>query len=465
LQGETVLPLVGDTMHTPGERATFSSTKGGIKMFARLSSRTRLAAVLAASALSGAVSLAVSGFALADGPDRDGGAVKLLTTIPYPSTVKPLHGWDISWVDQATQKYYLADRSNASVDVFDVKNNTYVKSITVSPAFAGVKFNSSGAANNDISGPNGVVVSGRWLFVTDAPSRVVAIDLTTDTKVSEISTGGTANRADEVAFDPVRGLLLAVNNADDPPFATLIQVNPTNGQLTILKKITFDTAGGVNATNGAEQPVWDRGTDSFYISIPQVGPNFEDGAVARINPHTQAVDGLFPVKFCQPAGLTLGPNQDLLLGCGSVFDTDGKAWSASDLKSAAPTQVIMDARTGAIDKAVAGAGGSDEVWFNRGDGRYYTASRNQPGGPVLGVIDARSQSLVQIVPTVNVGGTAFTFPAGTAHSVAVNSHNNHALVPLAANNIVPNCLNGCLAVYGTEGKDKGRDDRRDWDRR
>jgi hypothetical protein len=148
--------------------------------------------------------------------------------------------------------------------------------------------------------------------------------------------------------------------------------------------------------------------------------------------------------------LALGPKQDLLLGCSVVFDTAGADWSATDTKTAAPVSIIMDAKNGSIDKVIPGVSGSDEVWFNPGDGRYYLAARNQPGGPALGVIDAQSQALVQVVATVNVGGKANVFPAGTAHSVAVNPHNNHVFVPLAANNIFPSCLNGCIGVFGTK---------------
>src|SRR5262249_36273046 len=149
-----------------------------------------------------------------------------------------------------------------------------------------------------------------------------------------------------------------------------------------------------------EQPAWDPGTGKFYQSIPEVnGPGDGtgiDGGVARINPHTAALEKLFPVQFCQPAGLTLGPHRDLLLGCSVTFDTAGQAWTASDPHTAAPISVIMDAKTGSIDKMVAGVSGNDEVWFNPGDGRYYLAARANPTGPVLGVIDADSQSLVQL---------------------------------------------------------------------
>jgi hypothetical protein len=406
--------------------------------------------------------LSVSLFAGPAHADGDDGAVRLLKTVPIPTSLAALHGWDISWVDAETQRYYLADRSNKSIDVVDARTGTFLKAITGGSApFAGVKFNGSGGANNDISGPNGVVSSGRWLFASDGGSRVVSIDLTTDAIVSDVVTlASNPTRADEMAYDPVSGTLLAVNNADSPPFATLISVNKTTGQLTVGARIIFDSAhSGFDATGGAEQPVWDARSGRFYISIPEVnctsGPNCggggADGAVARINPATGQVDALFPVKYCQPAGLRLGPKQDLLLGCSVVFDTAGNPWSAADPNTAAPVSVIMDARTGDIDSVIPGVSGSDEVMFNPGDGRYYLAARNQPGGPVLGVIDAREQSLVQVVPSLNVAGKPFTFPAGTAHSVAVNPRNNRVFVPLAANNIFPLCLNGCIAMFGVPG--------------
>ena len=82
-----------------------------------------------------------------------------------------------------------------------------------------------------------------------------------------------------------------------------IRARVATGHLTVGQKITFDAAHGVDATNGAEQPVWEPVTGRFYLSIPQIGPLAKDGAVARIDPETAAVEVLFPVEFCQPAGL------------------------------------------------------------------------------------------------------------------------------------------------------------------
>ncbi len=380
--------------------------------------------------------LGIHGAARADRVS-DAGPITLLGTVPTPGA--PLVAFDISWIDPDTELYYLADRSNAAIDVVDARRNVFLRQI-----HAGFK---GFTGNNDTSGPNGVTVSGHWLFASDAGSRIVSIDLRTDTVAGLAFTGGAAGlRADELAYDSRDGVLLVVNNADSPPFATLIHVDAATGHLTVGQRITFATA-----TNGAEQPVWDPGTQRFYLSIPEIGGNAPDGAVARIN-LDGTLEKMFPVKTCQPAGLTLGPDQDLLLGCSVIFNTAGQPWSPTDPLTAAPIQVVMDARTGAIDATVVGVGGSDEVWFNPGDRRYYTASRGNAIGPVLGVIDAQRPTLVQVVPTFNTPATA-PAPRGTSHSVAADPHNNHVLVPLPANNVFPSCVNGCIGVFGAHRAD------------
>src|SRR6202048_2215544 len=415
-----------------------------------------------------AAMLATNAFSM-DGEGN--GAVRLLTTVPIPGTKANTTGgkmyvFDISFVDQTTQTYYLADRSNAVVDVVNAKTSQLISQINAKPAFKGF------TGNNGTSGPNGVVAAFPWLFGTDANSRVVTINLRTGNTVGDVSTGGAPGlRADELAYDPNDGLLLVVNNADTPRFATLINVTKTSGALAVVKRITFDKIHtGVDATNGAEQPVWDPVTRKFYLSIPQIGPNAKDGAVVRIST-AGTVEVQYPIEFCQPAGLTLGPNVDLLVGCNTVFDTAGGIWDPTKDVTAAPIQVIIDARTGAIETIVPGVGAGDEVWFNSGDGNYYTASSTSPlrptsappvtaqGAAILGVIGARDQALKQLVPTFNVPAVTtgtLPHPAGTAHSVAANAKNNHVFVPLPANNVFPACLTGCIAVYGTTANTDGR---------
>jgi hypothetical protein len=394
----------------------------------------------------------------------DRGAVRLLGTIPVPvhagnNTAGALYSFDISFVDQSTQTYYVADRSNNVVDVVDAKTDTFLKQI--SGGFAGL------TASTATSGPNGVVAAGRWLFVTDAPSRVVTIDLTTDTVVSAVTTkANEPTRADELAYDPEDGLLLVINNAATPPFGTLISVNKANGHLTLGPQIIFDAAHGVDAQNGAEQPVWDPGTGKFYLSIPQIGATVSHGGVIRIST-TGTVEATYPVEFCSPAGLALGPRENLLVGCNTVFDTGGNVWSPTGAVTAAPQDVILNAQTGNIIKHVLGAGAGDEVWYNSGDGNYYATGSGSPlrplpaatasGSTPFAVIDAEDQNLIQLVPAFNVaavttGPAASQHPAGTSHSVAANADNNHVFVPLGANNVFPGCLTGCIAVYSRPEK-------------
>jgi hypothetical protein len=401
----------------------------------------------------------------------DRGAVRLLKTVPIPGTVFNTTGgkmyvFDISWVDQRSRTYYLADRSNAVVDIVDTK--TGILTAQLQGGFKGF----TGA--NATSGPNGVTTGGHCLFVTDAPSRVVSFDTSTfpPTQVNAVSTAsGDLNRADELAFDTTDNVILAINNADDPPFGTFIKVNPTNCGLTqptapapgvaAPDRIIFNAANGVDATNGAEQPQWDPATRRFYLSIPQIGLNASSGGIVRIDPTTHKIDHTFPISFCQPAGLTKGPRNDFLVGCNTVFDTAGALWTVTDPNTAAPIQVILNVSTGNVHE-VEGVGVGDEVWFNSGDGNYYTASSTSPlrpldlgppadaqGAAILGVIDAEDKNLIQLVPTFNVPAVTGmgAHAASTAHSVAADAHNNNIFVPLGANNVYPDCLTGCIAVF------------------
>jgi hypothetical protein len=425
-------------------------------------------------------------------------AVRLLNSVAVPAsnintTSGAMYSYDISWVDQTTGTYYLADRSNKAVDVLSGESIvTQLFPTAPFAPFAGFVPCSPPAGANDCAGPNGVVTSFPWLFVTDAPSRVLTFDLRTGNTVSEATTlAGEPTRADELAYDPRDGLILAINNASSPPFGTLIAVDKATGALTVVTNIFFDIAHtGVDATNGAEQPVWDPGTGKFYLSIPEIsgdgGTNLH-GVVLRIST-AGAVEAQYPVDFCGPAGLALGPNEELLVGCNTIFDDLGNKWTTNadrDTHTAAPQYVILDAITGHTVANVFGAGVGDEVWFNKGDNHYYTAASGSnlapnaitPARPPLGVaaaapvltaqgaatldvIDAFSRSLDQRVPTFNVpavtaaSGDLNPHPAGTAHSVAAFAETNHVFVPIAANNAVPNCLTGCITIYGRDDPDK-----------
>jgi len=203
---------------------------------------------------------------------RNKGAIVLLTTIPVPvisanasKTAGALYSYDISWVDQASERYYLADRSNNVIDVVNAKNSTFVTQISATPPFKGFVStpDCTSLGGSNCSGPNGVTVSGKFLFATDGGSRVVTIDLTTGNTVGDtVTRANDPNRADELAFDPHDRVLLVINNADNPAFGTLINV-AANGALSVAKTIPLPFA-----TNGAEQPVWDPRTKKVLSLDP-----------------------------------------------------------------------------------------------------------------------------------------------------------------------------------------------------
>src|SRR5215470_7152357 len=130
------------------------------------------------------------------GPSRVQGAVRLLKTVPIPvssfnTTAGALYSFDISWVDQTTGTYYLADRSNKAVDMLSGEQIvTQIFANNGHAPFAGFTACVPAAGANDCAGPNGVVAAFPWLFVTDAPSRVLSFDLRFNppTTVSECTT-------------------------------------------------------------------------------------------------------------------------------------------------------------------------------------------------------------------------------------------------------------------------------------
>jgi streptogramin lyase len=193
----------------------------------------------------------------------------------------------------------------------------------------------------------------------------------------------------------------------------------------VLGKVTLE-----HATDGAEQPAWDPVTGKIYLTIPVLDDVDANGAVARFDPHTLKLEKLLPVSKCMPAGLAAGPEGHLLLGC-----------SDDAVSSGFPAQsLVMDARSGKIIATVSKVGGSDEVWYDKKLGNYYLAAAKNPGGPVLGVVDANTNQWIANLPS-----------GPRAHSVAADPKSGRVFVPIEAHKGDAACSTGCIAVYGPHG--------------
>jgi hypothetical protein len=337
--------------------------------------------------------------------------LKLVGGILVPG--KPL-SFDISWVDQKTERYFLAEAGNASVDVFDAENNLFLGRIG---GFHGPAVKNDPCGREGI-GPSGVLmIPNKQLWVTDARGTVEIFDFTNAqppfnlAPIATISTGAQC-RADELAFEPEDHLVIVGNPAETPPFATLISSDPPSA---VVGQIPFPGAGGL------EQPLWDSRLHGgrFLVNVPGAG---NSGMVAVIDPAAIAVETSYTTPGCAGHGLALGPFQNLLVGCGG-----------------GQPLLILNALDGHILNTITQIHGADEVWYNSGDDLFYAASNTAPN-PVLGVIDAETNTFRQAV-TSGPG----------AHSVAAFAETNHVFVPIG----IPTPTmptDTCAAMFGFPAK-------------
>ena len=231
-----------------------------------------------------------------------------------------LTSFDIGFVDPKIGRYFLADRTNKTVDQVKTSNNTIHQ--LAKGAFVGVQ------TGTNTSGPNGVITANDHTEVWAADgvlcgtpaqnnacataatpatqkSRILVIDLATgQLKVPPIDNGG-QRRADELCEDPQHHVVLVANDDDADLFLTFISTNTYQilGKLTL--KGTDPNALNIKATDGIEQCQWSPRTGKFYLAVPEVNggnnplnlPNQQPGAVLEINPVSLKVEKVFPIDF------------------------------------------------------------------------------------------------------------------------------------------------------------------------
>ena len=147
------------------------------------------------------------------------------------------------------------------------------------------------------------------------------------------------------------------------------------------------------------------------------------------NPAGPVVINVIPTINCMPTSIVQGPGKDFLIGCAGH---DGTQFP--------PLEIIVDGSTSQVLSTITETGGVDEIWYNPGDNRYYTAGRDMPNGPVLGVIDAGTRQWLVNVST-----------GSNSHSVTVNQFTNQVFVPTQAGTLCgTQSANGCIAVYGRQ---------------
>ncbi len=370
----------------------------------------------------------------------------------------PLASFDISFVDPQLSKYFLADRSNAAIDVLKTGVLHPTATTLGKGSFVGVAL-SGGKVDNDHSGPNGVITANdhKEVWAGDGPktvtndtkpfagtpcavldiskcSHVVVIDINKDKVTHQINTGG-LGRSDELCVDPDDNVVLIANDVGDAfngvdksdLFISFISTKGAKAY-NVIGTIEFrdgkdPNAMGVVATGGIEQCQYRHANRMFYLALPSTEKN-SAGAVLVIDPQKMKVEQVFDQAFSSPhcvgpAGLALGPGTQILLGCSN---------SGTDT-------VVIDADSGNLLFVLGGLNGNDEVWFNPGDSHYFLGGGNHLANgkpdPILGIADASTENVTedQSVPS-KVG----------SHSVAAEPRHN--LVYLPINNAEESEVNG-----------------------
>jgi len=345
--------------------------------------------------------------------------------------------FDISFADPVTGNIFIADRSNASVDIFSGSSQTFLGRAT---GFTGQ------GATTSVSGADGVltVTSGgvTTLYAGDGNSTLKVFNATNPAApslVQSISTGG-AFRVDEMAYSPLTQQVLAANNADTPAYGNLFST--TNGHPPVAlttSPITVPAAQGGIAAGGMEQPAWDPKTGTFFVSIPAlgVGGATDPGGVSEIDTTGKVLRTIsfasLGIASCSPTGLAVGASGNLMVGCGNVG-----------------TQAILlnPAGAGSIVKTFAG-GGADEIWYDPTTNSFY----------VTGNDGTNSGRFFDVITDAALGGIIAQMvglPTTTsAHSITVDPFNGDVFVALAgtagANGVNPcpasQANPGCIAVF------------------
>jgi hypothetical protein len=345
-------------------------------------------------------------------------AIKAGKTVTNPTGL--FASFDISWVDNDRDIYYLADRSNNAIDVVDAIDGHFVKYIGKGD-FSGIVTVPPAPAGPNRNGPDGVVTDragnvwvGDGLKGGVGTSSLKEYSPTSGAQLANIPlmpspTQNSTGRADELAYGNIGGgrILIANPNETVAAFVSLVNTSTKSVIGTVLYDAPassglppaghgFNTNFGSPATqHGLEQPAFTNG--KFYLNVPSTVQN-PNGEIDVFDPNVAKITAIFPFATdCGGTGLAVGRG-DLFAECGDSLR-------------------VIDANTGALDASFSDLGGADEIWFNPGDGNVYVPVPGANGG--LGVLAAGNRDL-GITPIDGAQGL---------HSIAAAAHSGRIFVP------------------------------------
>jgi DNA-binding beta-propeller fold protein YncE len=324
-------------------------------------------------------------------------------TIQIPGP--PINQFGILTVDQVTGLGYLANKDDKSVTVFDTKTDKFVSRIG---GFVGL------AKNGNASGPNGVLIAGSELWVSDGGSTITVVDTRSGEPKAKIATGGRM-RANGMAVDPNAEVVIVANSNDDPPFLSVISTAPRH---RIIAKIPIPQSG-----ENLERSAYHALSGTFFTAIPVLRSDTSKGLLAQTDPWAGKLIKLHEIDRCHPHSLSVVSETTIFLGCSTAHGPSPKP--GGDM-------AIFDIASGKVEDHRLGLGGNGGSVANLELGQYYHATTNG----VLVVVDINSRQLVQKVPTW-----------GGARSLGVSLANKRVYVATTAKS---GPCGGCIAVFAPQ---------------
>jgi YVTN family beta-propeller protein len=207
-----------------------------------------------------------------------GGADVKISSTRVPSIAGQNASFDNVDIDQAAHRLYAADRTNQSVDVFDISKPgaRYLQSIALG------------------SSPNGLAVAPELnrLFVGTGSGAVTVIDTNSYAILSQVSAGGAS--ADLLDYGAARQRLYVSNSSA----GTITSIDPTTNQV----KAQFDVG-----RYQLEQPRFNPANGLVYVTSPTADTLF------AVDPNDGLVKRSILLHGCQPMGMAINPTSNKAL--------------------------------------------------------------------------------------------------------------------------------------------------------
>ena len=285
-------------------------------------------------------------------------------------------GFDHAAVHNRRRRLYVAHTANNALDVIDCKTSTYVRSIPRLDAVAGALV----SEEHDL------------VFTSNRGENTVGIfaagheDTLTKVRVGV--------RPNGLAYDPVRGLLIAAN-VGDPSL-------PGSCTVSVVDVGARAMMADVPVSGRTRWTVYDPDAGCFYVNIadpPEI--------VIIDSAHPGRVARTFPIASVGPHGLDLDPTtRRLFCAC------DGQAL------------VVLDARSGKELASAQLGGAPDVIFFNR-ERRHLYVAIGDPG--LIEVFETDAMRRVAVIQT-ETGAHTLGFDQATNKVYALLPRTHQALV-------------------------------------